>query len=351
MLYTHSWGIFFGVGAVARADPVLVRARGPARGLLRDALLALRRRRACSTCRGCRRCSTRLQHTAAPWANKPRFGAPIQISRDAAGRRPPGRRARCSPAASASRVLAARSTAPRSERERLSIAGADRDPVVTLAARLARCRSSRRRGPRATSPPSLGPLLLLLALGLSRAGKLGLVALVIVCVFWINPTQYVDGYKSDVRDIGARGRRADETRRSRARRPARAGAARLVLHARRPQIRRHDRAGERPAPHELGRRARPPRSAAQPGRCCRRCLLTCGPARRSCSCARSPRGSRTGRPPGRSSCGAARPSGVRSLRATRRCGSVQVAPQFYRGASTVGNSAVLYEKTARPQLH
>jgi hypothetical protein len=29
---------------------------------------------------------------------------------------------------------------------------------------------------------------------------------------------------------------------------------------------------------------------------------------------------------------------------------VQVAPQFYRGASTVGNSAVLYEKTARPQL-
>ena len=29
---------------------------------------------------------------------------------------------------------------------------------------------------------------------------------------------------------------------------------------------------------------------------------------------------------------------------------VQVAPQFYRGASTVGNSAVLYEKTARSQL-
>jgi len=29
---------------------------------------------------------------------------------------------------------------------------------------------------------------------------------------------------------------------------------------------------------------------------------------------------------------------------------LQVAPQFYRGASTVGDSAVLYEKTARPQL-
>jgi len=29
---------------------------------------------------------------------------------------------------------------------------------------------------------------------------------------------------------------------------------------------------------------------------------------------------------------------------------VQVAPQFYRGASTVGNSAVLYEKTAGSQL-
>ena len=29
---------------------------------------------------------------------------------------------------------------------------------------------------------------------------------------------------------------------------------------------------------------------------------------------------------------------------------VQVAPQFYRGASTVGDSAALYEKTSSPQL-
>src|SRR6185436_838481 len=49
----------------------------------------------------------------------------------------------------------------------------------------------------------VGPLLLLLALGLARAGRLGIVALAVMCVFWVKPSQYVDGYKSDVRDIGA----------------------------------------------------------------------------------------------------------------------------------------------------
>jgi mannosyltransferase len=49
----------------------------------------------------------------------------------------------------------------------------------------------------------VGPLVLLIALGLSRARTLGLVAVACASIFWISPTQYVDGYKSDVRDIGA----------------------------------------------------------------------------------------------------------------------------------------------------
>jgi hypothetical protein len=49
----------------------------------------------------------------------------------------------------------------------------------------------------------LGPLVLLIAAGLARAGGLGFVALALVVVFWINPKTYTSNYKSDVRDIAA----------------------------------------------------------------------------------------------------------------------------------------------------
>ena len=49
----------------------------------------------------------------------------------------------------------------------------------------------------------VGALLLLAALGMARARWLGVAGLVCIFVFWINPTSFVDGYKSDMRDIGA----------------------------------------------------------------------------------------------------------------------------------------------------
>jgi hypothetical protein len=50
--------------------------------------------------------------------------------------------------------------------------------------------------------PILASLLLLGAVGLSRARGIGLIALALVVVFWINPSSFTAKYKSDMRDVG-----------------------------------------------------------------------------------------------------------------------------------------------------
>jgi hypothetical protein len=50
--------------------------------------------------------------------------------------------------------------------------------------------------------PILGAILLLAALGLSRAGVAGPVALALSCIFLINVASYTPKYKSNMRDIG-----------------------------------------------------------------------------------------------------------------------------------------------------
>jgi hypothetical protein len=50
--------------------------------------------------------------------------------------------------------------------------------------------------------PVVAPILLLGALGLSRAGLVGAVALVLSVIFLANPTSYTPQYKSDMKDVG-----------------------------------------------------------------------------------------------------------------------------------------------------
>jgi mannosyltransferase len=198
MLYTHSWGIFYGVGAALALVPIW-RGGEERRRLLIDAActfgaVALLYLPWVPTV------LYQAAHTAAPWANKPRFGVPIQLSRDVLG----GDRASAALILGAgfgfAALLAARKA--RGDRERLSVWILLIVPVVTLALAWLLSQVSPAWASRYFAA-IVGPLLLLLALGLSRAGRLGLVALGLVCVFWISPTQFVDGYKSDVRDIGA----------------------------------------------------------------------------------------------------------------------------------------------------
>ncbi|HYV14897.1 MAG TPA: glycosyltransferase family 39 protein [Conexibacter sp.] len=198
MLYTHSWGIFFGIGAAVALIPIW-RASDDRRRLLLDALLAFGGA-ALLYLPWVPTLLYQAKHTAAPWANKPRFGVPVQISRDVLG----GDRASVALLLGAGFGLAAllQMRKERGDRERLSLWVLLLVPIVTLALAWLLSQVSPAWASRYFAA-MVGPLVLLIALGLARARTLGLVAVAFASIFWISPTQYVDGYKSDVRDIGA----------------------------------------------------------------------------------------------------------------------------------------------------
>ena len=153
MLYTHSWGIFFGVGAVARAGTCggSRSERAPRPAARRRCSRSAARR--CCTCRGCRRCSTRPRtparrgRTSRASACRSRSRADVLGGYRAGGRAAARRRLR--PRA----LLLGAHTRARRPRAAVGV-GADRDPARHARARAGCCRSSRRRGPRATSPRS-----------------------------------------------------------------------------------------------------------------------------------------------------------------------------------------------------
>ena len=195
----------------------------------------------------------------------------------------------------------------------------------------------------------VGPLVLLMALGFARAGKLGLVALAVACVFWLDANEYVDGYKSDVRDIGAEV-------------GAQMSRGDLVLVGQPEQtplvwyympggLSYADTIGQVEEPRHMDWvDALDKLEAAQPDRVLPGLLANLRPGQKVLFVRPLTEGVTNWKAPWtqlvrrRSAQWGAILAGDTTLR------QVQVAPQFYRGASTVGNSAVLYEKTARPQL-
>ena len=83
MLYTHAWGIFFGVGAALAFIPVW-RASAEPRALFKDAVLAF----GAAIVLFLPWVPTLLYqatHTGSPWDTAPNFGAPVQISRNLMG--------------------------------------------------------------------------------------------------------------------------------------------------------------------------------------------------------------------------------------------------------------------------
>src|SRR5579864_4979220 len=83
MLYTHSWGIFFGAGALLSLLPVWLTTQDR-RGLARDAALAFIGA-GILFLPWLPNFLYQASHTGAPWAPPPRFGAPVLLSRDLIG--------------------------------------------------------------------------------------------------------------------------------------------------------------------------------------------------------------------------------------------------------------------------
>ncbi|MGI9184244.1 MAG: glycosyltransferase family 39 protein [Solirubrobacteraceae bacterium] len=195
MLYTHAWGIFYGVGA-GLTFLLVVRASDEPRALWRDGLLAFGAA-AVLYLPWLPTLLYQATHTGSPWDSAPNFGAPVQISRNLLG----GDRATIALVLGTVLGLATLFTRNRRRsRESLTMWTLILIPVGTLAFGWTVSHFSPAWAYRYFAP-ILGSLLLLAALGMSRAKGVGLIALALVVVFWANPAKFTPQYKSDVRDI------------------------------------------------------------------------------------------------------------------------------------------------------
>jgi MFS family permease len=196
MVYTHSWGIFFGAGAVVALVPVWLQSddRG---ALVRDAVITFAAA-AILYLPWLPNFLYQASHTGDPWAPSPRLGAPVLLSRDLMG----GDRVTAAVVLAAVIGLSALFTrAYRRTREAALMWTLLALPTATLllawmASQITPAFISR------YFAPVLGPILLLAAFGLARAGVVGIVGLALSVIFLINPASYVADYKSDMRDVG-----------------------------------------------------------------------------------------------------------------------------------------------------
>ncbi len=195
MLYTHAWGIFYGVGC-ALAFTVVWRASEERRALLRDALLSFGAA-AVLYLPWLPTLLYQATHTGSPWDRAPNFGAPVQISRNLMG----GDRATVALVLAAAIGVAALLYKSRwRTRESLTAWTLILTPVGTLAFGWIVSHLSPAWAYRYFAP-ILGCLLLLAAVGMARARVAGLLALILIAVFWVKPGQFTPQYKSDMRDV------------------------------------------------------------------------------------------------------------------------------------------------------
>jgi mannosyltransferase len=195
MLYTHAWGIFFGVGAAVALIPVWA-VSDDRRALLRDALI----------CFGAAALLYlpwlptllyQATHTGSPWDSAPNFGAPVQISRNLMG----GDRATTALVLGAAIGLAALwARSRRTSKEAMAMWVLMLLPIGTLGFGWIVSRFSPAWQYRYFAP-ILGALLILAAFGLARAKGVGLIAVALCVIFWANPKSYTPQYKSDMRDV------------------------------------------------------------------------------------------------------------------------------------------------------
>jgi mannosyltransferase len=198
MFYTHAWAIYFSAGSVISLAVLWkISDEEIRKGLIKDALMAY-------VAAGIvflpwlPNFIFQAIHTAAPWDSKPRFGAPIQIAQSVFG------------GASISVIL-------------LLAAGVGFAPLwnkrnrVTVEAKVALMLFllffvtllMAWLGSQVTPAwvvryfaPVVAPMLIIVAIGMSRAGVIGAIAIVFTVFFMIRPSAFEPKYKSDMQDIG-----------------------------------------------------------------------------------------------------------------------------------------------------
>jgi mannosyltransferase len=194
MLYTHNWGLFLSVGLVCALVPCWYVSENR-HSFWKDALIGFGGA-GLLYLPWLPTLLHQIQHTGAPWLNPPNFGAPVQISKSLLGGGTPTVALVLAGGTGLAAVLARRVE----DKERTAVlAGA-----VTVLATLAVAWLVSQVSPAWTTRylgVLLGPMLLIAALGIARAGTLGLVALVIILGIWALPRSYGLENKSNASDL------------------------------------------------------------------------------------------------------------------------------------------------------
>jgi mannosyltransferase len=198
MFYTHAWAIYFAAGSfISLVLLWKISDQEIRKGLIKDALMAYAAA-AVVFLPWLPNFIFQATHTAAPWDTRPRFGAPIQIAKSVFG------------GASITVVL-------------LIAAGVGYSPLANRRARATREAKVTLMlftlffvtlvlawiGSQVTPAwvvryfaPIVAPMLLLFAIGMSRAGVIGAIAIVFTIAFMIRPSAFEPQYKSDMQDLG-----------------------------------------------------------------------------------------------------------------------------------------------------
>jgi mannosyltransferase len=194
MLYTHNWGLFLGAGLALGLIPCWYVSEDRS-SFWKDALIGFG---------GCALLYLpwvptllhQVKHTGAPWLNPPNFGAPVQITKSLLGGGTPTVALVLAGGSGIAAILARRVE----DKERTALLSGTTIVLGTLAvawivSQVSPAWTTRYLG------VLLGPMLLLGALGLARAGNLGLIALVIIVGIWAIPKSYGLENKSNASDL------------------------------------------------------------------------------------------------------------------------------------------------------
>jgi hypothetical protein len=195
MLYTHAWGIFFGVGTVLALIPIW-RVSDDRRGIVRDAVLAYLGA-GILFLPWLPNFIYQATHTGAPWAPTIRFGVPVLLSRDLMGSD------RITVALLIATIIG---LAPLfTKRYRRSRDGTVMWSIIVLiAGTLIVAWLASQITPAFVArymAPILAGILLLAAWGAARSGVVGLVCIALAVIFVAHPSSYAPQFKSDMRDI------------------------------------------------------------------------------------------------------------------------------------------------------
>ncbi|HEX3801822.1 MAG TPA: glycosyltransferase family 39 protein [Solirubrobacteraceae bacterium] len=198
MLYTHNWGLFFGAGSFLSLIVLYYTGDAEIReNLVRDALAAFVGA-AILFVPWIPNFFFQTVHTAAPWDTRPRFGVFVQIALGILG----GGSIAVVMLLSAGVGYSPMFLKPRNMTRQTRVALM----LVTIAAFTL---ATAWIASQVITPawvvryfaPVVPPILLLLGIGISRAGVIGAVALIFIICFMARPSAFEPQYKSDMQDI------------------------------------------------------------------------------------------------------------------------------------------------------